>query len=89
MASRFVDQQARQSEQTARQSQEVAAASRGLVEADAQARTKLIDTHAALQKELQAERAPWPWLVTSQFGLPVRAARTPTTRSGAFPAPPF
>jgi hypothetical protein len=57
MASRFVEQQGRQNEANARQSQEVAAASRGLVEADAQARGKMIEAHAALQRELQAERA--------------------------------
>ena len=46
MASRFVEQQGKQNEANARQGQEVAAASRGLVEADAQARTKMIENPA-------------------------------------------
>jgi hypothetical protein len=56
IASRLVEQQGRHNEQAARQATEAAATAKRLVEADADALTKLLEAQATMQKELQAQR---------------------------------
>ncbi|MBW3598912.1 MAG: hypothetical protein KY475_16770 [Planctomycetes bacterium] len=57
LAEQSIEAQARQNEEMARQSRQVAEASQALVEADAQARRELVETHASLQEGLHEERA--------------------------------
>jgi hypothetical protein len=56
MSREFVREQSKQNQQVAQQSQDVAVAAQRLVEADAKARQGLVEAHAVMQKELQAER---------------------------------
>ena len=57
LAQQTIRQQAAQNERMAKQSQQIVEASKHLVANDAQARKEMIGAHAALQKELQTERA--------------------------------